>query len=42
MKFQPLISYTLGRSWYVKSADSTWTVEWRRGGSTTIPISLGL
>ena len=41
MKFQPLISYTLGHGWYVKSADSTWTVNWRHNGSTTIPISLG-
>ena len=41
MEFQPLISYTLGRGWYVKSADSTWTVKWRHGTSTTIPISLG-
>lgn len=41
MEFQPLISYTLGRGWYVKSADSTWTVKWRHGSSTTIPISLG-
>ena len=41
MQFQPLISYTLGRGWYVKSADSTWTVNSRRGSSTTIPISLG-
>ena len=41
MKFQPLISYTLGRGWYVKSADSTWTVKWRHGSSTTIPVSLG-
>jgi hypothetical protein len=41
MKFQPLVSYTLGRGWYVKSADSTWTVNWRHGSSTTIPISLG-
>lgn len=40
MEFQPLISYTLGRGWYVKSADSTWTVNWRHGTSTTIPISL--
>jgi hypothetical protein len=40
-EFQPLISYTLGRGWYVKSADSTWTVNWRHGSSTTIPISLG-
>ena len=41
MQFQPLISYTLGGGWYVKSADSTWTVNWRHGTSTTIPISLG-
>ncbi|MGA8057488.1 MAG: hypothetical protein WB999_04550 [Candidatus Binataceae bacterium] len=41
MQFQPLISYTLGRGWYVKSADSTWTVNWRHGSSTTIPASLG-
>ncbi len=41
MEFQPLISYALGRGWYVKSADSTWTVNWRHGSSTTIPVSLG-
>jgi hypothetical protein len=40
-EFQPKISYTLGDGWYVKSSDSTWTVNWRHGGSTTIPISLG-
>src|SRR5271163_4839983 len=41
MEFQPLISYTLGRGWYVKSTDSTWTVKWRHGSSTTMPVSLG-
>ena len=41
VQFQPLISYTLGGGWYAKSADSTWTVNWRDGSSTTIPISLG-
>jgi hypothetical protein len=41
-QFQPLISYSLGRGWYVKSADSTWTINWRHNSSTTIPISLGL
>jgi len=41
MEFQPIVSYTLGHGWYVKSADSTWTVNWRHGSSTTIPISLG-
>jgi hypothetical protein len=40
-EFQPLISYTLGRGWYVKSSDSTWTVNWRHGSSTTVPISFG-
>jgi hypothetical protein len=41
MEFQPIISYTFGHGWYVKSSDSTWTVNWRHGGSTTIPISFG-
>ncbi len=41
MKFQPLISYTLGHGWYVKSSDATWTVNWRHNTSTTLPISLG-
>ena len=41
MQFQPLISYTLGHGWYLKSSDSTWTINWRHGRSTTIPISLG-
>lgn len=41
LQFQPLISYALGHGWYVKSADSTWTVNLRHGSSTTIPISLG-
>jgi len=41
VQFQPLISYTLGHGWYVKSADSTWTVNLRHGTSTTMPISLG-
>jgi hypothetical protein len=41
LQFQPLISYTLGHGWYVKSADSTWKVNLHHGTSTTIPISLG-
>jgi hypothetical protein len=41
MQFQPIISYVLGGGWYIKSADSTWTVNWPHGSSTTIPISLG-
>ena len=42
MEFQPLVSYTLGCGWYVKSSDSIWTVNWRHGTSTTLPISFGL
>lgn len=41
IEFQPIISYTFGHGWYVKSSDSTWTVNWRHRSSTTIPISLG-
>jgi hypothetical protein len=41
-EFQPLISYTLGHGWYVKSADSTWSINWRHNTSTTLPISLGV
>ena len=41
MKFKPVISYSLRRGWYVKSSDSTWTINWRHGSSTRIPISLG-
>jgi hypothetical protein len=41
-EFQPLISYTLGYGWYVKSADSTWTINWRHNTSTRIPISVGV
>ncbi len=40
-QFQPLISYTLEHGWYVKSTDSNWTVNWRHGSSTRIPISFG-
>jgi hypothetical protein len=42
MEFQPRISYTLGHGWYVKSSDSTWTVNWRHNTSTTLPISFGI
>jgi hypothetical protein len=42
LEFQPLVSYTLGRGWYVKSADSTWTINLHHGTSTMIPISFGL
>jgi hypothetical protein len=40
--FQPLLLTYIGRGFYLKSADATWGVNWRRGTSTTIPISFGI
>jgi len=42
MLFQPGFSYRLGHGWYVKSTDSVWTINWRQGTPTTIPLSLGV
>lgn len=41
MLFQPTISYRFGTGWYLKSSDSTWTVNWRHKTSTIIPINFG-
>jgi hypothetical protein len=38
---QPIVTYQLGRGWYLKSSDSTWTINLRRNTSTTIPINAG-
>lgn len=40
--FQPVVMAYLGRGFYVKSADSTWTLGWRDHTGRTIPVSLGL
>jgi hypothetical protein len=42
MLFQPGFSYRLGHGWYVKSTDSVWTINWRHGTPTTIPVSFGV
>jgi hypothetical protein len=42
LTFQPMLSYQLGRGWYVRSSDATWTFNLRGGTSTTIPLSAGL
>lgn len=39
---QPIALAYLGRGFYVKSADATWAMGWRRGSGTTIPLSLGV
>jgi hypothetical protein len=41
LQIQPMLSYQLGRGWYVKSSDSTWTINWRHNTSTEMPISAG-
>jgi hypothetical protein len=40
--FQPIVLAYLGRGFYVKSADSTWSMSWHEEGPRTLPVSLGL
>lgn len=42
LTFQPMISYQLGRGWYLRSSDATWSFNLRRATPTTIPVSAGL
>jgi hypothetical protein len=42
LTFQPMLSYQLGRGWYVRSSDAIWTFNLRHATSTTIPLSAGL
>ena len=39
---QPVIAAYLGGGFYIKSADSTWTMGWHQGTLSVIPVSLGL
>jgi hypothetical protein len=41
LQIQPMLSYQLGRGWYLKSSDSTWTINWRHKTSTQMPVSAG-
>jgi hypothetical protein len=41
LQIQPMLSYQLGRGWYLKSSDSTWTINFRHNTSTEIPLSAG-
>ena len=41
LTIQPILSYQLGRDWYLKSADATWTFNLRHKTSTTMPLSAG-
>lgn len=40
--FQPIVLAYLGKGFYVKSADATWTLNWHHHTATTLPLSLGL
>ena len=39
---QPIVSAYIGKGFYLKSADATWTMSWRHGTLTTIPLSFGI
>jgi hypothetical protein len=39
---QPIALAYLGKGFYVKSADAAWTMGWRAGTATVLPISLGI
>ena len=39
---QPIFLAYIGHGFYVKSADSSFAVGWRRGEATTLPLSFGL
>jgi hypothetical protein len=40
--FQPVLMAYLGRGFYLKSGDSTWSLSWRDDGPRVVPVSLGL
>jgi hypothetical protein len=42
LTFQPFFVYQLGRGWYLRSRDATWTVNLRHHTSTEIPLSAGV
>jgi hypothetical protein len=39
---QPVLALHLWNKWYLRSAEANWTVGWRRGSPTMLPLSLGL
>jgi hypothetical protein len=42
IQIQPLLTYDLGRGWYLKSADANWKINFRHKSSTEIPLSAGI
>ena len=41
-QFQPVLALHLWDKWYLRSAEATWSVGWRRHNPTTLPLSIGL
>jgi hypothetical protein len=39
---QPIMALHLWRAWYLRSAEATWTVNWRRHSATQLPLCLGI
>jgi hypothetical protein len=42
IQIQPLLTFDLGRGWYLKSSDANWRINFRHKSSTEIPLSAGL
>ena len=42
MEFQPIAILHIWRGWYVRSAESTWMLNWRHDSPTTLPLSIGV
>jgi hypothetical protein len=42
LAFQPVVLFSLGDGWYLRSADATWLCGWRRDSPSLLPLSLGL
>jgi hypothetical protein len=40
--FQPVLLLSVSGGWYVKSADASWTMGWRQGTATLLPLSFGI
>jgi hypothetical protein len=42
LSIQPIVLRYLGHGFYAKSGDATWTINWRQGAATTVPLSFGI
>jgi len=41
-EFQPVLALHLWREWYLRSAEATWMIGWRRHYPTTLPLCIGI